>query len=92
MYDFHSISTLTCVQIIFLPPYSPDLNLIEEAISKTKAWIHWNYDLFPAGEGFLYDVKLAMDIIMPEDAEGYFFHAGYFWNNIYVVARARARL
>jgi transposase len=73
----HTISMLTGVRIIFLPPYSPNLNPIEEAISKIKVWIRRNYDLFPVGDGFLFDVKLAMDIITPEDAEGYFFHAGY---------------
>lgn len=66
------------VRIIFLPPYSPDLNPIEEAISKIKAWIRRNYDLFSPGDGMLFDVQVAMDVITPEDAEGYFFHAGYF--------------
>lgn len=58
--------------------YSPDLNPIEEAISKIKAWICRNYDLFSPGDGILFDVQVAMDVITPEDAEGYFFHAGYF--------------
>ena len=66
------------VHIIFLPPYSPDLNPIEKAISKIKAWIHCNYDLFSPGDGILFNVQVAMDVITPEDAEGYFFHAGYF--------------
>jgi hypothetical protein len=71
------IISISGVRIIFLPPYSPDLNPIEEAISKIKAWIHRNYDLFPPGDGFLFDVKIAMDVITPEDAEGYFLHGGY---------------
>jgi len=66
------------VHIIFLPPYSPDLNLIEEAISKIKAWIHCNYKLFSPGDGILFDIQVVMDVITPEDAEGYFFHAEYF--------------
>jgi hypothetical protein len=66
------------VRIIFLPPYSPDFNPIEEAISKIKAWIRRNYELFSPGDGILFDVQVAMDVITPEDAEGYFFHAGYF--------------
>ena len=64
--------------IIFLPPYSPDLNPIEEAISKIKAWIQNNYDLFSPGDGILFNVQVVMDIITLEDAEGYFFDAGYF--------------
>jgi hypothetical protein len=71
------IISISGVRIIFLPPYSPDLNPIEEAISKIKAWIRHNYDLFPPGDGFLFDVKIAMDVITPEDAEGYFLHGGY---------------
>ena len=66
------------VCIIFLPPYSPDLNPIEEPISKIKAWIQCNYDLFSPGDGILFDVQVAIDVITLEDAEGYFFHAGYF--------------
>ena len=66
------------VRVIFLPPYSPDLNPIEEAISKIKAFIRRNYDLFTPGDEILYDIKIAMETITPEDAEGYFFHGGYF--------------
>ena len=66
------------IHIIFLPPYSPDLNSIEEVISKIKAWIQHNYDLFSPGDGILFDVQVAIDVIRLEDAEGYFFHAGYF--------------
>ena len=50
------------VQIEYLPPYSPDLNLIEEAFLKIKAFIHY----------------VALDVITSEDAIGYFIHAGYF--------------
>ncbi|KAJ3502659.1 hypothetical protein NLJ89_g8785 [Agrocybe chaxingu] len=66
------------VRIIFLPPYSPDLNPIEEAISKIKAWIRRNYDLFTSDHGILYDIKVAMDVITPNDAAGYFIDGGYF--------------
>lgn len=63
------------MSIIFLPSFSLDLNPIEEAISKIKAW---HGELFTPGDGMLYDVKVAMDVLTPEDAEGYFTHAGYF--------------
>ena len=66
------------VDIIFLPPYSPDLNPIEEATSKIKAWICQNHELFSSGDGILFDVQVTMDVITPEDEEEYFFHAGYF--------------
>ena len=81
--DFHYYSTkalyryVAGVQINFLPPYSPNFNLIEEGFSKINAWIRHNYDIFQLGDGFLFDVKVAMDVITPNDAEGYFLHAGY---------------
>jgi hypothetical protein len=68
------------VQIEYLPLYSPNLNPIEEAFSKIKAFICHNNDLFQALEddGILYDMHNAMDVIMVQDATGYFIHAGYF--------------
>jgi effector-binding domain-containing protein len=63
---------------MFLPPYSPDLNPIEEAYSKIKSWIRRNNDLFSGGDGILYDMREAMEIITADDAESYIRHAGYF--------------
>ena len=40
----------------YLPPYSPDYNLIEEAFAKMKAWMKKNYalaEIFNTLEGFL---------------------------------------
>nr|GAT56020.1 predicted protein [Mycena chlorophos] len=67
------------VRIEYLPPYSPDFNPIEEAFSKIKAFIRRNRDVFSLRRGAkaLYDMHVAMDIITPEDAWGYFVHAGY---------------
>jgi transposase len=64
----------------YLPPYSPDLNPIEEAFSKIKHFIRRHQDYYSAtqGDGILYNMLEVLDIIMPEDAEGYFAHAGYF--------------
>jgi transposase len=74
------IDSLSGVRIEYLPPYSPDLNPIEEAFSKIKAFIRRNNDLFQAYEddGILYDMHEVMDIITAYDASGYFIHAGYF--------------
>ncbi|KAF7336106.1 Transposase domain-containing protein [Mycena venus] len=68
------------VRIEFLPPYSPDFNPIEEAFSKIKAFIRRHSDVLSASTGaaLIYDMKLAMEIITPSDAEGYYMHAGYF--------------
>jgi transposase len=63
-----------------LPPYSPDLNPIEEAFSKIKYWLRRHGDYYNAtvDDGILFDMLEVLDIITPEDAEGYFIHAGYF--------------
>ncbi|KAF8799507.1 hypothetical protein BYT27DRAFT_7028157, partial [Phlegmacium glaucopus] len=63
----------------FLPPYSPDLNPIEEAFSKIKAFIRRNCDIFLASlhGTIMFDMLKAMAIITAEDAHGYFIHAGY---------------
>jgi transposase len=79
--SFHS-SQMSClgVRIEFLPPYSPDFNPIEEAFSNIKAFIRRHSDVFSAssGEGLIFDMKIAMEVITQSDAEGYFMHAGYF--------------
>jgi len=68
------------VRIEYLPPYSPDLNPIEEAFSKIKHWLRGYQEYYGAtqGDGILYDMLEVLEIITPEDAEGYFIHAGYF--------------
>jgi transposase len=65
---------------MYLPPYSPDLNLIEEAFSKIKHFIRRHRDYYSAtgGSGIMFDMYEVVDIITPRDAAGYFAHAGYF--------------
>ncbi|KAF8840845.1 hypothetical protein BDN67DRAFT_902690, partial [Paxillus ammoniavirescens] len=64
----------------YLPPYSPDLNPIEEAFSKIKHWLRRYQDYYGAthDEGIIWDMYEVLDIIMPDDAHGYFIHSGYF--------------
>ncbi|KAI5894901.1 uncharacterized protein SCHCODRAFT_02496386, partial [Schizophyllum commune H4-8] len=65
--------------LLYLPPYSPDYNPIEEAFSKFKAFIRHNIDLFSVANGpaTMYHLYEAALIITAEDAQGYFSHAGY---------------
>ena len=70
--------------IVFLPPYSPDFNPIEEAFSSIKAWIRANWD-YARGElsgeatcdpyGMLWEA--VYDAATPEKAEGWFRDCGY---------------
>jgi hypothetical protein len=63
-----------------LPPYSPDLNPIEEAFSKLKHFIrrHQDYYLATTDDGIIYDMYEVMEIVTPMDAAGYFANGGYF--------------
>jgi transposase len=71
---------LSGIHVEYLLPYSPDLNLIEEAFLKVKHWLrhHNKYYQTTEGDGVLYDMWEVLDIITPDDVEGYFFHVGYF--------------
>jgi hypothetical protein len=63
-----------------LPPYSPDLNPIEEAFLKIKHFLCHNQDYYATstGDGILFDMVEVLDIVTSDDAAGYFAHAGYF--------------
>lgn len=62
-------------ELWFLPPYSPDLNPIDEAFSKVKAFLR------SAGPRTLDDhsaaIWAALRTITPQDAAGWFAHSGY---------------
>jgi transposase len=62
-------------ELIYLPPYSPDLNPIEEAFSKVK------HTLRKIGartrEVLVEAMGRAMDAVSAEDARGFFVHCGY---------------
>jgi transposase len=62
-------------QLLFLPSYSPDLNPIEEAFSKIKGIVR------KAGartrEALVEAIARALAVVTPEDAAGWFAHAGY---------------
>ena len=62
-------------ELLYLPPYSPDLNPIEEAFSKVKGLLRW------AGSrtrGALIEAMgRALDAVASRDARGFFEHCGY---------------
>ena len=61
--------------LVFLPPYSYDLNPIEHAFSKVKSWIMRNRELCRRDPRR--GLQTAMFSITPEDAAGYFKHSGH---------------
>jgi transposase len=61
--------------LVFLPSYSPDLNPIEEAFSKIKSIVR------KVGartrEALVEAIERALAAVRPEEATGWFAHAGY---------------
>ena len=62
-------------QLLFLPPYSPDLNPIEEAFSKIKRLLR----VFGARtkEALVEAIGKALDVVGAGDARSFFAHCGY---------------
>ena len=76
------------MRLVYLPPYSPDLNPIEQGFSSMKAWIRAHNDdaarELPANEGELpacNPYKLIWDAVhesmTPENIRGWFSDSGY---------------
>lgn len=65
----------TGARLEFLPPYSPELNPIEEAWSKMKALLR--VAKARSFEALLEDLGAALEAISPADCRGWFKHAGY---------------
>ncbi|EIW58336.1 transposase of insertion sequence, partial [Trametes versicolor FP-101664 SS1] len=63
--------------LIYLPPYSPDLNPIEQAFHSIKAWLrrHEVQALNPDARPWL--IHQAAMSVTPEDAEGWVHNCGY---------------
>ena len=61
--------------LLYLPPYSPDLNPIEEVFSKIKQL------LMVIGartkEALVEAIGRALDMVSLQDAKGFFTHCGY---------------
>jgi transposase len=62
-------------ELMYLPPYSPDLNPIEEAFSKLKASLRRAEAR--TREALLEAMGLALDAVTVNDARGFFEHRGY---------------
>jgi len=62
-------------QLLYLPPYSPDLNPIEEAFSKIKRLLR----IIEARtkETLVEGIGKALNVVGASDARGFFTHCGY---------------
>ena len=65
----------TGARLVYLPPYSPDLNPIEQAFAKLKAMLRKAAErTIPA----LWDrIGTLIDAFTPEECRNYFKHTGY---------------
>ena len=62
-------------ELVYLPPYSPDFNPIEQAFSKIKGYLR---EACARGHETLMEaIGEALSTITASDAEGYFEHRGY---------------
>ncbi|THU80364.1 hypothetical protein K435DRAFT_556406, partial [Dendrothele bispora CBS 962.96] len=63
--------------LIYLPPYSPDLNPIEESFSTWKAYLQANGVLIRTHDDPILALLDSCGCITAEMAVGWFRHAGY---------------
>jgi transposase len=62
-------------EVVFLPPYSPDFNPIEQAFSKLKGYLRRANERTQNG---LWDaIGAGLKQISPADAQGWYRHCGY---------------
>ncbi len=62
-------------ELRYLPPYSPDMNPIEEAFSKVKGILRKAQ--CRTREALIEAMGLALASVSPSDARGFFGHSGY---------------
>lgn len=62
-------------KVLFLPPYSPDMNPIEECWSKMKSFLRKAQAR--SHDALLVAVDMATEMVTPSDSRGWFTHAGY---------------
>ena len=61
--------------LLYLPPYSPDFNPIENAVAKLKALLRWAAE---RTVGDLWDaIGRLIDLLTPDECANYFAAAGY---------------
>jgi len=65
------------ILLVFLPPYSPDFNPIEESFSCVKAWIRKNWRRMQNAEDPFIALYEASGAVTAEKAIEWFRHSGY---------------
>ncbi len=63
-------------ELLYLPPYSPDFDPIEEAFSKIKGFLR--RISARTKEALVEAIGKALGAVTPKDAQGFFAHCGYY--------------
>ena len=64
-------------KLIFLPPYSPDLNPLEEVFSQVKNIMRQNFQIFETCRAPRAFLAMAFGMVAPNDCLQYIKHSGY---------------
>ena len=64
-------------QLVYLPPYSPDFNPIEEAFSFIKTWLQRHEAWYTHSDQLPWMIHSAIAEITPEIVLGWFADCGY---------------
>ena len=62
-------------KLVYLPPYSPDFNPIEQAFSKLKAWLRKAAER--TVDGLCDAIGRICGLYLPDECSNYFVNAGY---------------
>lgn len=72
------------IQLVYLPPYSPDYNPIEQGFSATKAWLKRHGEVMRAAlesrdpqEAASVYAEAIYSSMTPDKISGWFSHCGY---------------
>lgn len=73
----HLIENQAQAKLIFLPPYSPDLNPVETVFCKVKSIMKANDELFQVYSAPRVLLSMAFSMVSREDCESFISHCGY---------------
>jgi len=76
-YHEFSIKSSTGAKLIYLPPYSPDFNPIEQSFHSLKAWLRRHEAAAVNPECRPWLIYQAASSLTPEMAEGWILNCGY---------------
>jgi len=72
-----TLTRLIEIMLLYLPPYSPDLNPIEESFSTWKAYLRRHGETLRGHDDPIFILQDTLGCITAEMALNWFQHAGY---------------